>query len=446
MEGTGASSHAQSSMPSYLQVFRTTGFLPAFLAISISTWGDYIARIAVAFVVREQTGSDLAMAATFAASLLPSILGRSLLSPLADRIPYKHVLIASDVVRAVFVVAILAAVAQHSPVPILLVLLFALELFGGPAGASLQILLTDLFPDRRAFFRARGITTLAEQFNQAIGLAVGGVIVTALSARGALLVDLATFAVSGMLFAVAVKARPVDGLPSPGIVGFLRDLTQGARYLARHRVLVSLLALSLIAMWPIVAPEAIAIPYVLDHGFPPWLGGFLMAAPVLGAVAGIIVVGRWQPEVASSRMVPMALLMPVPLLLAAALPPTLTWLPVVWLMWFACGALQAFLLPLQATFALVVAADMRGRVIGLAGAASMTSSALGFLLAGWLSESLAPRSAVAICAAIGLGAIALLAATWPKRSLRRAVDQAFNIPRSERTNRNTSGPTNTGHA
>ena len=162
----------------------------------------------------------------------------------------------------------------------------------------------------------------------------------------------------------------------PGIVGFGRDIAEGGRHLARHRVLVSLLALSLIAMWGIVAPEAVAIPYVLTHGFPPWLGGVLMAAPVAGAVAGLVVVGRWQPEVASSRMIGMALLMPVPLLVAAALPPTPRGLVAVLLLWFVSGALQAFVLPLQATFALVVPADMRGRVIGLAGAASMTASAL----------------------------------------------------------------------
>lgn len=413
-------------MPSYATLFRTTGFVPAFLALSVSTWGDYIARIAVAFVVRERTGSDLAMAATFAASLLPSVIGRSMLSPLADRIPYKHVLVGSDVVRGIFVLAIMAAVAQESPVSILLVLLFALELFGGPAGAAYQILMTDLFADRRAYLRARGICTLAEQVNQAIGLAVGGIIVTALSARGALVADLATFVVSAGLFAIAVKARPVDGEPSPGIVGFFRDVGEGVRYLAGHRVLVSLLALSLIATWGIAAPEAVAIPYVLDNGLPQWLGGLLMAAPVTGAVAGVVVVGRWQPEIANARILPMALLMPAPLLMAAMLPPTLGWLPMVWLLWFACGMLQAFMLPLQATFALVVANDMRGRVIGLAGAATMTASALGFLLAGWLSESVTPRPAVAICAALSLGGVALLAATWPRRSLDTAVDHAFN--------------------
>ena len=431
VEGTGVDAKGakvddRTAMPSYVEVFRAKGFLPAFIALSLSTWGDYIARISVAFVVRERTGSDLAMAATFAVSLLPSILGRSLLSPLADRIPYKHVLVGSDIVRSLFVVAILLAVGDGSHVALLLALLFGLELFGGPAGAAHQILLTDLFPDRRAFMRARGISTLAEQVNQAIGLSVGGVIVTALSARGALLADLATFAVSAVLFAVAVRARPVSGEPSPGLAGFVRDIVGGARYLAGHRVLTSLLALSLVAMLGVVAPEAVAIPYVLDHELPEWLGGVLMAAPVVGAVAGVVIVGRWQPEVATGRILTMALLMPVPLLVTSLIPVTAAWLPVTWLLWFASGVLQAFMLPLQATFALVVAPELRGRVIGLAGAATMSLSALAFLLAGWLSETFSPPAAVTICAVLCLGGIAVLAVRWPRRALDSAVDLAFN--------------------
>lgn len=420
-----------TGMPSYLDVIRTRGFMPAFVALSLSTWGDYIARICVAFVVRERTGSDLAMAATFAVSLLPSILGRSLLSPLADRIPYKHVLVGSDVVRGAFVIAIMTAIGQDSPVAVLLALLFGLELFGGPAGAAHQILLTDLFPDRRQFMRARGISTLAEQVNQAIGLSVGGIVVTALSARGALLADLATFVVSATLFALSVRARPVSGVPSPGIVGFFRDFGGGARYLSRNRVLVSLLALSLVAVLGVIAPEAVAIPYVLDHQLPEWLGGLLMAAPVVGAVVGVLMVGRWQPEVASARIIVMALLMPAPLLVTPLVPPTAEWLVVVWLLWFTSGVLQAFMLPLQATFALVVSHELRGRVIGLAGAATMGAAALSYLVAGWLSQTFSAGAAVSICALLCLIGVGLLARSWPTHALDSAVDEAFNEPTSE---------------
>ena len=71
----------------------------------------------------------------------------------------------------------------------------------------------------------------------------------------------------------------------------------------------------------------------------------------------------------------MALTMPLPLLVTVVEPP----LPVVWAAWFTCGALQAYMLPLQATFTLLVPARLRGRVFGLAGALSVAATGAFYL-------------------------------------------------------------------
>jgi MFS family permease len=147
-----------------------------------------------------------------------------------------------------------------------------------------------------------------------------------------------------------------------------------------------------------------------------------MAAPIFGAVAGLVMVGRWQPERQNSRIIFMALLMPLPLLVTALAPP----LPLTWLLWFACGVLQAFMLPLQSTFSLVVPAEMRGRVFGLGGALSVAASGAAYLVAGYLAEHTTPATAVATCAGASLLAIILLGFRWPRKALRRAVKTAYN--------------------
>ena len=90
-----------------------------------------------------------------------------------------------------------------------------------------------------------------------------------------------------------------------------------------------------------------------------------MAAPILGAVVGLLVIGRLPAERQSSLVLRLALLTPLPLLVTIFEPP----LPVVWAAWFVCGALQCYMLPLQAAFTLLVPTAMRGRVFGLAGRA-----------------------------------------------------------------------------
>ena len=415
---------AAEGVPSYLEVLRAPAFIPVFLASSLSTWGDYIARITVAAVVFERTGSAFATAATFAVSLLPSVFGRMLLSPFADRLPYKDVLLASHLVRATLVAVLLGAVLYAAPVPGLLLVLFVLELFGGPAAAANQILLTDLFPERRRYARAFGLCTLAEQVNQAVGLAVGGLVVTATSAAQGLLFDLGTFVVAAAVVASVVARRDPVGPAREGLGGFVRDALAGGRHLFTSGVLTSLLLLGVTSTLAMAAPEAVAIPYVNTHTDSPAWGGLLMAAPILGAVAGLVVLGRLGAVAQSRSMPTMALLMPLPLLVTVVEPP----LPVVWAAWFGCGALQAYMLPLQSTFTLLVPAGMRGRVFGLAGAISVAATGVFYLLAGWISQQTSPAAAVGVCAVVSLGGLVLLAARWPRAEIAAAVERTFGVP------------------
>ena len=424
------------AMPRYSEVFRTRGYLAIFLAAALSTWGDYLARLTVAAFVFDRTSSPLAAAATFAVSLLPTIFGRSLLAPIADRIPYKYVLIASHLLRALLVGVLLLVVSSHQNQGMsgqnhdvlslwpLFALLFLIELVGGPAVPSSQILMTDLFSDRRLYARALGLGTLSEQVNQAIGLGLGGLVVAWVGTSGALWFNLGTFLLSALVITVVVKVQAIRGTPSAGVLGFFRDIGEGARHLFRHPVLMSLLALSICSVWAIAAPEAVAIAYAADQdpSGSARLGGLLMAAPILGAVAGLVMVGRWQPERQGSRIIVMALLMPLPLVVTVLAPPV----PIAWLLWFTCGVLQAFMLPLQSTFSLVIPVEMRGRIFGLAGALSVAATGVAFLVAGFLAELTSPASAVAICAGVSLVAIVALAVRWPRAALREAVDTAYN--------------------
>jgi MFS family permease len=404
-------------MPPLSQVFAVRGFTPLFIAASVSTWGDYIARLTIAAVVYERTASPLATATTFAVSLVPSIFGRTLLGPLADRLPYKYVLIASHLSRALMVGVLVWLIAVEVSVPVLLLAVFVLEALGGPAVAAQQVLMTDLFEDRRVFLKAMGITALGEQFNQALGFVLGGVVIAALGPIRALVADLMTFLVSAAVVTLVIRRRPVIGTPSPGIVGFFGDLGRAASFVGRHPVLRRLLGLSLVVTLGVSAPEAAAIPYAAEAA----MGGLLMAAPIAGAAVGVVLVSRWEPHVSNGRMIAMALAMPVPLLFTAFRPS----IPATVLLWFASGVLQAFMLPLQSTFSLVTPPERRGTIFGMAGALSVTAAGISYLVAGWLSEITNPAAAVTMCAVVCLGAVVLLAARWPRRQLDDAVAIAY---------------------
>lgn len=405
-------------VPTYAQVFRTPRYPAVFTVGALSMWGDYIARVTIAAVVYERTASPLATATTLAVSLLPTVFGRSLLGPLVDRMPYKWVLIAAHVLRALCVVGLIGLVSATAPLWSIFVTLFVLEAIGGAATASSMVLMTDLFSDRRIYARAMGLNAMSEQVNQAIGLAVGGGLVAFLGARTGLLIDLATFVVAAVVIAVVVELRGVTGEPSKGLVGFARDLRTAGGDLARHPVLARLMVLSAVSALAIVAPEALAIPLAGQSGG--W-GGVLMATPVAGAAVGILIIGRWDVHRQNAAIMPLALAMPVPLLATAFSPP----IAAVAALWFVSGMLQAFMVPLQATFTLVTSPDMRGRIFSLAGAVSVAAAGLFYLAAGWLGQRTSPAVGVTICAAVCLVLVALLGLRWPHTHVRDAVETAY---------------------
>jgi MFS family permease len=408
---------SDESAPSYAAVLRVPRYLPVFLANALSMWGDFIARITIAAVVFERTGSPLATATTLAVSLVPTFLGRSLLGPLVDRFPYKWVIIWSQLLRATCVLGLMWLVMAGAGYGLLFLVLFVLELVGGASTASYMVLLTDLVQDRRLYAKAVALGAMSEQFNQAIGLAVGGGLIALVGPETGLLFDLLTFLVSAVVVLFVVQLRPVTGERGRGVRGFARDLSKAAGDLARHPVLARLMSLSAVASLGVVAPEALALPIAGGNGW----GGVLMASPIVGAFVGILLIGRRDVLTQNRSILPMALAMPVPLLLTALHPP----LWAVAAIFFVSGVMQAFMVPLQATFALTTEPAMRGRIFSLAGSVSVAAAGISYLAAGWVGKYANAHAAVAICAAVCLGLTVILAVTWPHRRVRSAVDRAY---------------------
>lgn len=407
---------AGATEASYREVLAHPRYLPLFLAAVASSIGDVVARLAVAAVVFHETRSPMATALTLAISVLPSVFGRSLLGPLVDRFAVRQVLVATHLCRAGCVAVLVALVESRAPIGALLAVVFLLEVIGGPAPSANIVLLTRLFPERARYARAMALSALSEQLAQAVGFTAGGVLVALLSARTALVADLVTFVVLALVVAVFAPPGGAFAEPARGLRGLARDLHVAAEYLRRHRVLLPLVLLGVVASVAIAAPEAAAIPYAGGAK----AGGVLMGSLMAGATVGLLIIGRWPIERSINRLLPLAVAMPIPLLGTQFHPPV----EVVVALWFVSGALQAFMLPLQTSVALLSPAEMRGRVYGFAGALSLTAGGASFLATGWLGELVGPARAVALVAAASLVAVLVLAIRWPAAELSAALGRS----------------------
>src|SRR3954447_3940914 len=105
----------------FRDVFAVREYRALYLSLIASWVGEYLSRAAVTVLVFQQTRSVVLSAASFAISYLPWIAGGPLLAALAERYPYRRVMISCDLVRMVMM-GLLAI--PGMPIPLVLVLLF----------------------------------------------------------------------------------------------------------------------------------------------------------------------------------------------------------------------------------------------------------------------------------------------------------------------------------
>jgi Major Facilitator Superfamily len=399
-------------------VFRRGEFRALWAADVLSVLGDQLTRVALAVLVFARTDSAAWAAGTYALTFLPAIVGGVALSGVADRFRRREVLLACDLLRA-GPVALMAV--PGLPLPVMCGLVVVVVLLGAPHAAARGALLPAVLPGD-LYERGLAVIQISAQTSQLAGFAAGGVLVAALGAGPALLLDAATFLLAGVIVRIGLVDRPAAG-GSGATRSHWRDAVAGIADIAadpRRRALIAL-------AWTIgcfVVPEALAVPYAAQVGAGTATAGLLMAAGPLGSILGAWLFVRFVPAERRPGLIgPVAVAAGVPLLLMALRPE----LPVVIVLWAASGLLStAYLLQAQASFVRATPEAVRGRAIGVAASGIIASQGVAVLGGGLLADALDPATAIVAAGAAGIalglvGAVAWRRACGEGRGQRGAI-------------------------
>jgi MFS family permease len=407
-----ASQHAVDSRQApWRLVLGNREYAGLWAAHALSLAGDQLARIALAVLVFDRTGSAAATAAAYAITFAPWLLGGPLLAGLGDRYPRRVVLIGCDLASAGLV-----AVMALPGVSLLALcgLLFAVTILAAPFRSARSALVRDLFPGgsehaESRYALAATLTTMTTQAAQIVGFAVGGVLVAVLGARPALAVDAATFALSAVLVRLTVHTR------RPPTVEAGRASARGPR--AGVRVVFGdpwLRSLTLLAWLDafLVVPAGVVVPYIHDRGGGPSQVGLLLAAIAAGTTLGMLALGRLDTQGRLRLMYPLATVAGLPLAACALNPdPAVTTV-----LWAAAGAASAYQLAANIAFVAAVPNTVRAQAFGLVATGMAAGQGTAIIAAGALAEILAPHLVVAIAGMAATGFAALLAARAPAAS------------------------------
>jgi MFS family permease len=374
----------------YRQVLAVREFRGLLLSDGLSTLGDQVARIAVALLVLERSGSPLAAAATYASSYLTWLLGGPLLSALPDRYPRRRVMLACDLARMALVACL--AVPGLS-LWVVFGVLIAVGFLSPPAEAARSALLADVLRGE-SYVVANALSNAAGQAAQVAGFVLGGALVGLLGVEGALLADAATFATSALLLRAMVREHvPRRGTSTP-TGSALREASAGVRLVWHSPRLRTLLTWGLLSAAAVIAAEGLAVAIAHEQGGGPLAAGLLTAAVPAGFLLGswaLLRVPATDREPLFPRLVALSCL---PLLLT----PFLDDLVLLTALWVLAGCGNALQLVANAAFVQAVPAHLRGRAFGVAGTLLMVLQGTILLGAGALAEVTQPRVPIAVLA------------------------------------------------
>ncbi|MET9323394.1 MFS transporter [Streptomyces sp. NPDC003038] len=366
----------------YRSLARVPEFTPFFAAAALRVGASTVSGLALAVLVYDRTGSPLLSALSMFGPSLAQVLGATLLLSAADRLAPRAAL-AAFAAFAALGTALLAL--PGLPLWAVFAVLLGQGLADSLAGGVRYGLLAEILPPGD-YLRGRSLLAVCAGVTQIAGFAVGGVLIAALSPRGALLAAVALALAAALTVRLGLRRRPprTSGRPSPtqtwrSNVTLLSDPSRRTLYLA---------------LWVpnglIVGCESLFVPYDAGHA------GLLFGCAAAGMLVGDTVAGRYlSPRLRARLASPLRLLLAVPYLVFALEPGPVLATAVVTL---ASAGYSGGLL-MQERLVALIPEGTQGQALGLHSAGTLTMQGVCAALAGAVAQYTSAGVAMSLLAA-----------------------------------------------
>jgi MFS family permease len=372
----------------------------------ISDAGDAVTNFTLLLLVNALTGSTAALAAMAIVLAIPSLTIGLVAGTYVDRVDRRRIMLASDALRALFVLGFIA-VGSASSLWLLFVLAFVQATIGTFFTPARGALLPRIVP-REGLLTANSLTQATRVVAFVTGAGLAGLI---LGLAGqfwpAFVLDSASFVASFLLIArlpATIGRIPVEARAAPAGVG--EALLVGLRTIARSRTLSTTIAVLAVVMLGGGAVNVLFVPIivrVLNAG-PVWLGPVELAqgASMILATGLIASLGR---RFRSSTIVTVGV---AAIAVAVAAIGAIT---EIWQLLVLSFALGWFLSPVQAAVVTIIQQgtpdEELGRVMAVLQAAMSATSVLSMGFAGIAGDAIGIREVFFVAGAIVAGGFVL---------------------------------------
>lgn len=410
----------QSKGSVYLRVLRNRAFVCLWSGSTVSTVGDTCFNLAVVWIIFAQSHSALQTSLIQVVWHLDKILFGPLAGVLADRWDRKRILVSTNVLQAL-VVGALAAVftvyRQASPVVIFatVFLLNTLDTFSRPASAAIWPEVID----RDLLTTASGLSSSAGQMAAIVGSALGGIVVAALGAAGALMGDAVSFVYAALSIAMARLPVRATSSTNPSSTekrsSLLHEFIEGWHALRGQPLVWALTWLIvLLNVASFLGPLwVILISQRLHGGAAAY--GVIEAAGIVGGIIGGLLAGPVERRLGAGYLLVVSWSLAGLFTLGIAASTSLLLTGVLAAIGAILGAPGNIVLGTLMT--VLIPNAYRGRVAGITRALNVAALPLSALLGGWLTDRIGVVPLFVI-GGIWLLGVAVLA--WSNRHIRTA--------------------------
>jgi MFS family permease len=387
------------------------GFRLLFLATLGSSLGTLLATVALVVDVKDRTNSGPWVSALMIVEFLPAVAVGLFLGPLLDRFSRRGLMVGSDLVRFLVFCALPFAGSAGAIVALAAVAGFATGFFRPAVYAGLPNLV-----DEDELARANSLIQTGENVSWTVAPVIGGALVAASSPDVAYWINAASFLLSALLV-LRISGTDLQGAIAASH-GHLRDLRDGFSRVLHTRPLLTVLVVWTIALGAVASTQTAQIFLAKDAFNAGDLGyGLIFGSIGLGLALGSFGAGTWVEERSIGVVYAASILLQAIGVAAAAVSPN------VWV------ALPCFVLAGIGNGTAVVCNSLlvqrgapdalRGRVFTAIMSVNYAAYAVGFLIAGPLTDRVGPRWIFA-----GVGAVLALASVVAYALARGAEDTA----------------------
>jgi MFS family permease len=352
----------------------------------VTNMGNQVYDVAMLLWIKSLTGSAALMGLALLMTNLPQALLAPLGGKLSDRFGRVRTMVAADLVSALAVgVVVLSIWSGADPVWMITALCVGNLLLGAAAACfnpAVLALIPALVP-RRQLERGNAAHQLSRMGGQVIGQGAGGLLVAALGAAGAFLLNSLSFLVSaGTEVWIKDPDRPAPASTARAAEGSLLGETRSTlRKVLREPALRALL-FYIAAFHLCLSCLPVLLPFYTEHVLllPDTWFGLFVAAYTMGIMGGFVVAGRLGPVTDRFRLIAaIGAVVGVLFGVAAATSSPL----IAWVVFLGIGVgIGVVIVNLMTELQLRSPEGERGGVMGAASAIGDTSSPVGMALTG----------------------------------------------------------------